>query len=135
MIYAYDLVVPANTLASAPVEQRMKLTAGIVHKLEVFFPAGLHHMVLVVIRDGLHQVWPTNPEHQLKANDYTISFPVWYELSEAPYELVAYGWSPGTTYAHTIIIRLGLERRETLHPAEPGRGLLQRLGQLISGRS
>lgn len=135
MIYTYDLVVPANTLESAPVSQVMHLTAGVVHKLEVFFAAGCHHMVKVVIRDGLHQVWPTNPDAQLKANDHTISYPVWYDLAEAPYELVAYGWSPDTTYDHTITIRLGIDRREVLLPGERSAGILDRLGALIFGRS
>ena len=135
MLYAYELVVPANTPESAPVSQVMKLTVGVVHKLEVFFPAGNLHLVKVVIMDGLHQVWPTNPDGQLKADNYTISYPVWYELTGEPYELTAYGWSPGTTYNHTITIRLGLDRREILLPGEASAGILQRLGKLIFGGS
>ena len=134
MIYEYDLVVPLNTLEASPASVEMKLCHGIVHKLEVTFPPGCHNAVKVVVRRALHQVWPTNPDGQLKANGYTISYPVWYELEEAPYILTAWAWSPGTTYSHTITIRLGIQRREILQPGQEERGIIKRLGALILGR-
>lgn len=127
MIYEYDLVVPANTLLTSPASVKLVLCHGIIHKLEVSFPPGCHNTVKVVIQRALHQVWPTNPDGQLKSNAYTISYPEWYPLEEAPYELTAYGWSPGTSYSHTISIRIGIERREVL---EPGREAITFLGRL-----
>lgn len=134
MIYEYDLVVPANTLAATPVSVDMKLSHGIVHKLEVSFPPGCNNAVKVVINRALHQVWPTNPDGQVKANGYTVSFPVWYELEEAPYVLTAWAWSPGTTYSHTVTIRMGIQRREVLHPPREEVGIIRKLGELILGR-
>ena len=134
MIFELDLVVPANTLATAPVRLDMLLDHGIVHRVEVGFPFGCNGKVLVVIRRALHQVWPTNPEGRLKANGFTISFPAWEELLAEPYQLEAYGWSPGTTYAHTIQIRLGVLPLEVLQPGREQGGVIRRLGEPLLGR-
>lgn len=133
MLYEYDLVVPAHTPATAPVNTEMVLTQGIIHRLEVTFPAGCGNEVHVVIRRAVHQVWPTNPGGTMKGNFWTISVPVWYEMEEAPYRLHAYGWSPGANFPHTITIRLGLERRELLMPPREELAILRRLGGLIFG--
>ena len=135
MIFEYDITIPANTTEKDPVKQVMKLAEGVVHKVELTFPAGCNRAVLVVIRRALHQLWPTNPDGQLKANAYTISFPVFYEMSEPPFELEAYGWSPGTTYQHIITIRLGISPMDVIDPGQEHRGIVQRLGEAILGRA
>ena len=134
MIYEYDLVLPADTKEATPEPLVMQLTHGIIHRVEISFPSGCNGQVKVVIRRALHQVFPTNPDGQLKANGFTISGPVWYELEEAPYQLEAYGWSPDTSYDHTITIRLYIERREVLEPGAETVGIIGRLGALILGR-
>ena len=134
MIYEYDLVVAADTKEASPASVEMELSHGIVHKLEVSFPGGCKNTVKVVINRALHQVWPTNPDGQIKANGFTVSFPVWYELEEAPYLLTAWAWAPGTTYSHTVTIRLGIQRREHLQLPREEMGIIRRLGALILGR-
>lgn len=134
MIFEYDLTIPANTSVAVPAKGEMKVARGIIHKVEVTFPAGCNRAVLVTIRRALHQVWPTNPDGQLKANNYTISFPVWYEIDQPPYEMQVYGWSPGTTYPHVITVRLGISSREVLDPGSSERGILGRLGEAILGK-
>lgn len=134
MIFEYDLVVPANTLELAPVSEELMLSHGIIHKLELAFPPGCHNAVKVILRRGLHQAFPLNPDGQFKGNAITLSYSTWYELEEAPYSLDVYAWSPGATYSHTITIRLGVERREILFPGGQALGIIERLGQLLFGR-
>lgn len=134
MIFEYDLTIPANTPLLTPARGTMKLSAGIIHKVEVTFPAGCNRAVLVTLRRALHQVWPTNPSGQLKANNYTISFPVFYPLEDAPFEMQVYGWSPGTTYPHIITVRLGISPRSVLDPGSSERGIIGRLGEAILGK-
>lgn len=134
MLYEYDLVVPANTLAASPASLEMPLSRGIITKIEAQFPAGCQGVVLVVVRRALHQVWPTNPDGQLKANAYVISTPEHYELLESPYQLQAYGWSPGTTYSHTITLRFTVLLPEVLRPVTRSDSIIERLGALVLGR-
>lgn len=134
MIYEYDLAIPANTPAATPVRQDCVLTAGIVHRLEVTWPDGCNGLVRVSIARGIHQVWPANPTGRLTGNGRTLSIPVWYELESGPYVLTIYGDSEGATYAHTVTVAFGVQRREVLIPPNPEAGLLRRMGELIFGR-
>lgn len=134
MIYEYDLVVPANTLASAPATLEMPLSRGIVVQFSAQFPGGCHGAVVVVVRRALHQVWPSNPDGQLKADAHVIVSPEGYELLEPPFQLEAYGWSPGTTYQHTITLRFALQTPEQLQPTTRSDTIIDRLGALILGR-
>jgi len=134
MIYEYDLAVSAGTTQEEPAEQRMKLSRGIIHKLEVSFPPGCNNLVLVTIRRALHQVWPTNPDGQLKANGHTISMPVWYELETEPYELEVKAWSPDCSYDHTITVRIGISPRGVLERAQESLTLIRRISSFLMGR-
>jgi hypothetical protein len=133
MIYEFTLTVPAATAATAPASVRMKLTSGIVHKVEVVGDGGEHNLVKLVIDDGLHQAFPNNADGQFHPGFFPISYPEYYSLEEAPYELVARAWSPESTYAHEVVIRLGLERRDVLEPGREAISILGRLKSLIFG--
>lgn len=135
MIFESDLTVSANTQQASPAELEMDLTHGIIHRLEVWFPPGCRGQVKVVISRNGHQLWPTNADGQLKADAFTISFPVWYELEDRPYKVWVRAWSPGTSYDHNITIRLGVQRREILMPPRAEVGILRRLERLIFGRT
>ncbi len=134
MVFEYDLVIPADTKAADPVKLEMPLASGIIHKVECQFLFGCRGLVFVAIKRALHQVFPANPDGAFKAEGYVISFPCYYSLEESPYQLEAYGWSPGTTYQHIVTIRLGIEDRAVLEPPRPEVGFLSKLEQLIFGR-
>ena len=133
MLFEYELTVPANTLAAAPVRLDMPLARGIVHQVTIDYRAGARHMVNVIIRRALHQVSPANPDGYHKSDFFPIAYNTFEPLEEAPFKLEAYGWSPGTTYDHTVTIRIAVSPREVLVPPNPEAGILSRLGQLIFG--
>lgn len=133
MVFEYDFTVPANTLASAPARKDLPVARGIVHYISIAFPAGCRGEVLLTINRALHQVFPTNPDGQFKGEFWPIQGAVYEPVEEAPYKLEAYGWSPGTTYQHTVTIRLWTLPREVLEPGREAIGLLTRIGALIFG--
>ena len=118
MYYDFSFTIPANTLKKTPVELEAKLTSGVIHRVEIGFPAGPRHMVYIAIRKGLHQVWPTNPEGSFNSDNFTIVINEFYPLLTAPYKLTLQGWSPDTTYAHNIEVRFALLPPEVLYPEE-----------------
>ena len=133
MVFEYDFTIPAGTPASAPAKLELRLARGIIHQLNVSFPAGSRGMVYLTLNRALHQVFPTNPDGQLKGEFFPIAGAVYEELEEPPYKLEAHGWSPGTTYNHTVTIRLWLLPREVLEPGKQAIGILERLGQALFG--
>lgn len=108
MFYDVSFTISANTAKSAPREERVKLTHGVIHRVEIGFPdncAGLAHLQ---IREGGHQVWPTNPQGSFNTDGYTIVIDDYYELFEEPYTLTLVGWNLDDTYDHTLEVRFGV---------------------------
>ncbi len=134
MYYDYAIVVPANTLAAAPVVERLKLTKGVIHRIEVGFPAGCQGMVYLALGNEGAQLWPLTRGCAFNAEDYNIPIDERYELAAAPFELEARAWSPGTSYQHTITVRVGVLSKETFEPSAKTLGGLDKLLQLIGVR-
>ncbi len=131
MIYSYAFAIPANTPQGSPETYDLKLTHGIIHRVEVEFPpgcAGLAH--LVVERYG-SQLWPTNPDGDLASDDYAIAWDEDYELTEAPYSVKLRGWNDDDTYAHTITLRVALASVSPMDALTEMRYILRRLASLV----
>lgn len=130
MLYEYDLEVPANTAESDPVTLEMKLTAGVVNKVEVQFPTSTRALVHVQIFRAAHQVWPTNPEGNIKADGHTVVWDEDYKLEDEPLILIVSAWSEADTYDYTVTIRIAMM---DLEKSEQVSGLLGSLKKLLKG--
>ena len=106
MFWAWAVTIPKNTSASGAVEQRLKVSKGVLIDLPIFFPAGCHGLVKVRIFKGNHQLVPKNTSDWLTGDDESVPTEKYYELKEAPYELTFKGCSPNTSYAHDVTVRV-----------------------------
>lgn len=127
MFFAFDLPIPANTAKASPVEVQATLTHGIIHRVEIEFPAYCAGLAYVAIRRGIHQLWPLNPDGAFRSDDYVIAWDEYQELLDEPYEITLVGWNLDDTYPHTPIVRIGLFPPEIAEAPQRSAGLLQRL--------
>ena len=118
MFYDFSFTIPANTPKAIPHTEDVKLTHGIIHRVEVGFPEGCVKLVHCVIKEGLHQHWPTNPDGSFNTDGYTIAFNEFLDFTRKPYILTLVGWSPTTIYPHTLEIRIGILPERVLLPEE-----------------
>lgn len=114
MIYTADIDTDgAGTYpANAPMITTIKVTKGLVYRVEIEFPpgaAGLHH---VVIFDGGYQVWPSTPGQTFHGGWSLIGFDDTYLKLSAPYEFKAYSWNLDDTYDHLVQVRIGMVSNE-----------------------
>lgn len=116
MIYRFGIPTTTDDTKASPKKTILPLTKGIVHQLDVVFPPGCAGTLHVIIRDALHQVWPTNPDENFAADGQVITFKEHYDLEEEPYELQAYTWLEDASHPHSCIIRLGILPRRILTP-------------------
>lgn len=105
MFYEFDLTIPANTLASSPVESDAIMASGIINQVEVQLPSGLRGLVFTVAWRGQHQLWPSNPDGNIKGNDARIVWGEDYDLTEPPHMITLRGWSPDTSFPHVVTWR------------------------------
>ena len=118
MFYDFSFTIPANTSQDSPKRYKCKLTHGVIHRIEIGFPPGCAGLAGLKINEGLHQLWPTNPEGAFNTDGYTIVINEYYELYRAPYMLTLIGWNDDDTYPHTLEVRFGILPQEIIAPEE-----------------
>jgi len=114
MIYSFAIETAITYSATNKLKTDLKLTAGIVHQIDIVFPTGCAGFLYVAINHGLHQVWPTNPNESFHTDGETISFKEFYELVGTENEMFVYTYNLDDTYAHSVIIRLGILKQSEI---------------------
>lgn len=108
MLYEYDLDVPANTAERSPASATLKLSRGVITKVGVQFPIGTRALVHVKIYHGAHQLWPANPDGNIKADGFTVEWDEHLEFTKAPLALKVKAWSEADTYEYTVTTRIAM---------------------------
>jgi len=130
-VYVAPLEVPANTPKEAPVQTKLEIEQEVVTKFELHFPPGCAGMVHARVLYGIKQVWPINEPETFTGDAETLSFPEYWECPEVPCALTFQGWSPGTNYSHTLILRLSAMPRAVAAPILELRRVIQALSELL----
>ena len=112
MIYSFAISTPANTAKADRQSTNLKLTQGVIHQVDFVFPTGCAGLLYAAVNYGLHQVWPTNPDEYFHTDGETISFREHYELVFVPFIMSVSTYNLDDTYAHSVIIRLGILPRK-----------------------
>lgn len=107
MSFAWDITIPAGTTVANPYEKKLQITFGVITKIEVKFPRGCHGMVRCrLLRGGIFCYAPLNPDSWVTGDDESVSWHTYYRIEDVPRELDFVGCSPGTSYDHTVTVRL-----------------------------
>lgn len=106
MFFAWDILIDAGTPESEPVTQILKLSSGIIVKVDIKFPDGCHGAVKVMLLRNEQQLIPLNRDSWLTGDAETVTTPEYYELTESPTQLKFLGCAPGTSYDHTVTVRI-----------------------------
>jgi len=131
MFYAWDITVPAATPESAPVTQILKLTKGVITGVWIKFPPGCHSLVKVrILRSEFHLV-PLSRGEWVTGDDETVVTETFYDLDVTPAQLKFVACSPGTTYPHTITVRVGLVPEEVAAPHRVLAGFVETLKRFV----
>lgn len=129
MFYDYTLTVTPDDSQDEPASVELKLTKGVIHRVELDFPIGTRSRVHVQIYRGGHQLFPTNPDGDIASDGHVVAWDEHQELDDEPLTLVAKGWSTADTYSYDIAIRIGLLTREVISPFT---GIMSTLRKVLS---
>lgn len=131
MFYDFAVTIPHGRTKASPLEQVLKLTHGIIHRVEIEFPAGCRGYASLVLKHEEHQLYPTNPDEAFNGEGYTIPIDDYFPLTTEPYSLKAVGWAPDAIYDHTITVRVGILSEEELQPMKETTSLFQKFFKFI----
>ena len=116
MFWAWDITITAGTTATSPKEQILKLTKGIITKIDIYFPKGCNGYVKVKLLRSEFQLVPLSRGEWVTGNGETIPTETYYELEETPSQLKFIGISPDAKYDHTVTVRVQILPKEVATP-------------------
>lgn len=108
MIYLADITTPKNTAKADALQTVLKITKGLVYRVEIQFPRGCAGLAYCCIQDGAHPVWPTNTDDWFRGNANTIAFDDTYLKLIEPFQFDVYTYNLDDTYSHAILVRVGV---------------------------
>ena len=112
MIYSKHIVTPADTKLTALKSTVLRITKGLVFKVEFYFPCGSAGLMGVAVFDGAFSVWPSNIGEFITGDDLLISFDDLYLKEQAPYQFNIYTYNLDTVHNHALDIRIGFVSKE-----------------------
>jgi len=116
VFYAWDIIIPAGTPESAPVERDLRVTRGVLTRVDIKFPAGCHGLVKVRLLRYGSQLVPLSRGEWVTGDGETIPTEGYYEMEDEPLALRFVGCSPRTYYPHKITVRVQLTPEEIATP-------------------
>jgi hypothetical protein len=112
MFFEYDITYPPNTSPDNERVDVLRLTRGIVKRVELVFPRGVCALTGVRIFRGNVQVIPLNYPSWVETDGEVVRIDTNIDLTVNPYELEVRGYNIDDTYPHTIRMRFLLELPE-----------------------
>ena len=103
--YTFDVLIPADTPAVTPYEVIAKIGVGVITEVSIEIPRGCKGMVYASVRQGVHQVYPLNPEGAYRSDGRVYRARDHRVVMRGDPLLIMQGWSPDTTYEHNVQIR------------------------------
>lgn len=116
MFYVFSYTPDASDTEAAPHEMTMKLTAGVIHQVDVLFQSGANHEEFVQVYQANFQLWPTNRLEKLRGNATAISFREFIEIPTAGTVLTAKIWTTLTSDFKEVLIQIGLLPKRIIQP-------------------
>lgn len=116
MFYVYSKTPAAANTKADPFKLDMKLTAGVVHQVDVLFQSGANHEEFVQIHYGGVQLWPSNRGEYMRGNATVISFREFMQLPSGMNTLVAHISTTLTTDFKEVLIQIGVLPKRIIQP-------------------
>lgn len=112
MVYYIDVTTENTYTASSPKSTVLKITRGLIYRVEVEFPPGPLGNLGVAIFDGNYQAWPSSPGYWWHTDWRVIAFDDLYFKSAAPFELIVKTYNTGDSYSHWCGVHVALVSKE-----------------------
>ena len=110
MFYNFTITVSPGTAEDTAEETVIKLSEGVITHAECYFTEKCQGQVHIAIRDALHQVWPTNPEEQMRGEKQAVPFEAYHEITHPSHSYTVKAWNTDDSYFHTVILRFVVVR-------------------------
>lgn len=112
MIYTANITTPSGKARTDPKITKLKVTKGLVYRVEFYFPPGSMGLMGVAVMDGSYQCWPSSPGDFFVSDNETIGFEDLLVKESAPFEFKVVTYNDDDTFEHFVSVRVGLVSKE-----------------------
>jgi len=116
MFYSFNIDVTPLGSETNPVDTVVRLSAGVIHQLDILFPVNANREVYVKILHGGYQLIPTNRSGAVRANNTVISTREFYDLIPGANTLLIKAWNVHAADTFMISVNVGVLPRRVLQP-------------------
>ena len=131
MQYVKEITFSSGGSSTNQTSANIKAAKGIIHKIELVFPAGCAGLVHIQLFTGGHPIAPSTFGQTYSAENEIILIPEFTELRSDFNTITISGWNEDDTYDHTIRVRIYVLPKEVLLPAGATEGILAGLKSLV----
>lgn len=110
MWYRGSITIPAGTARKDFEFANVPVCPGQIAKFYRLFAPGCSGMVHLQVYHQTRQVFPTTPGESYIGDGSEILGDATIDVYEPPYVLQLRGWSPDTTYPHTVAVEFYIEK-------------------------
>jgi hypothetical protein len=116
MFYTYNLTVTHGTTEDTALFASIDVSAGVIHQVDLIFPAASSRQVYAQIFVGNYQFIPSNRGQSIRGNDMVISTREFYELDYANNIITLKAWNTDEEDDLLLGINIGILPKPILQP-------------------
>ena len=131
MLYSKHVTFPSGKTEATKTVEHFNINKGWIYRAWVVFPAGCAGLVKVRVEHKGHPIIPVNKSDYIKADNYVLEIPMFFEIKSEPYRITFEGWNEDATYDHTITLMFLVLPKEFILPVGAVEGIMESLSTLI----
>jgi len=109
MHYSYAVTVDPTDLVSDPLVYDIRLGAGIITRLQIFFPEGTGLCTRCILVSEGKQLAPTNPDGYYSLDGGVIDASLWHNMDESSNLFYLVAWNVEGVYPHTLTVLIDVK--------------------------
>lgn len=116
MFYVYRPDAVVSEAITAPKEDNIHLTEGVIHQVDIMFQSGCALDVHVQIWQANQQLWPTNRGASMVGDATIISFREFHPIAPGNQILTIKSWSGQAVVDKNIEVHIGVLPKKIIQP-------------------
>ena len=131
MLYSKHVKFVAGKTEATKTIEHFSINKGWIYRAWLVFPAGCAGLVKVRVEHQGHPIIPVNKSDYVKADNYVLEIPMFFEVASEPYRITFEGWNEDATYDHTITLMFLVLPKNYILPIGATEGIMESLSNLI----
>jgi len=116
MFYSINKIITSGSTEADPITEKLEVSAGVIHQVDLIFPAASSREVYAQVFCGSYQFIPVNLFEAVRGDDMVISTREFYELTSSTNIIMLKAWNTGDDDTLLLGLNIGVLPKKILQP-------------------